>query len=622
MKRILSAAVSLSLLALSLGPAAPQAAAAMARAAGAGTTSLALPAVPKLAPGIGVGINVPALGSSLLAPGLQAPAANPGALTQALMQAPDGAPTPFALSMQALAAPAPEIEGLAARETAEKDFQARIGGGAPAAGDEEVELLVSAPEGSGRQMTESVYPAAFEIPGLGLQETQTAMNVQLGILGVSPALLAQHGVKAIGAVDVINTAVLRAPADQAAAVMSRLQAQGLAVQVSRKFEVPAPQAAEPAARTVGLKEMNRIIGADKLQAELAKVLGEPSRPATFFRGVKAWLGKALNLAVENPVLPWANLDTFVYAEHPYMKGRIEKAVANDTDDQEHGSHTFSTVISVDRWNNNGRVYNIFPGGSASEGDILLKVDMAVKDGALATANSWGDNSGNPEGKIEQLFIKTAAMGVHHSISAGNSGQYGKNTIGGPAIAYHNVDLVLNGKVVGQARRMNSIAASDSEKKTAYFSSQGPGSRTTSRNPEKYKDYPKQFPSRSALGHKLVAAAPKGAGSYVEELGGPGQEMSGTSMSQPGNMGSLLLLTRAILVLLKDYLPAQGQKQLAMDLATFALNQTAEKVDVPDRVGDGFINVWAAYEYAAKALKDNAPAKVLPKVKSFLRSLLA
>jgi hypothetical protein len=246
--------------------------------------------------------------------------------------------------------------------------------------------------------------------------------------------------------------------------------------------------------------------------------------------------------------------------------------------------------------------------------------MAQTDGALATTNSWGDGSGNPEGAIEKLFVKTAEAGMHHSISAGNSGSR-KNTIGGPAIAVSNADLVINGKVIGKVKRIKAIAASDSDKKTAYFSSRGPGSRTTAGSPEQYKDYP-QKPDESGVGVNLVAPVP--AGATVPELGGPGASMSGTSMSNPGVFGSFLLLTRGILVLLKDYLPAipsAAQTQFAMDLARYAMTQTAEKVAPVDEVGDGFVNVWAAFQFAAQTLKDNAPQKALPKVRRFLRGVL-
>ena len=625
MKRILAFAISLSMLVLSWGPAAPAAlanAAAVQTSVQAPTAPLAI--LPALNSGLGTFNGAPALAASLFSPMLSsqlsaapkvllAPAAPvaaaapvvPGALTQKIYQAPDGQPTPFALSMRALAAPAPEYKDMAAGESraaADGDFQQRIGRAAPAvplaADAGEVEFLISAPEGSGRQMTEDVYPAALSLPGTSVRAIDEAMNAQLKNLGVSPDLLAAHEARAIGAVSQINTAVLKVAPDNADLLKAVLESLGLKVQVGRVFHVPQPMQAEPEARTVGLSEMAAVIGADKLQAELRKVLGEPIGPGgkkkvSLVSRAAAWAGRAaraaLGLAVENPVLPWAVLDSWVSVDHPFLKGHFLKSVANDDDGESHGTHTSGTVVGMDRWNTHGRNYNIFPHGSATEGDILFKLNMAQSDGALATTNSWGDGAGDPEGSIEKLFVKTAAAGMHHSISAGNSGSR-KNTVGGPAIAYYNADLVVNGKVVGRVKRIKAIAASDADKKTASFSSRGPGSPTTARNPEQYKDYPHK-PDEAGVGVNLVAPVPKGA--TVPELGGPGGSMSGTSMSNPGVFGAFLLLTRSILVLLKDRLPAvptAEQTQFAMDLARFAMTQTAEKVAEPDQVGDGFINV--------------------------------
>ena len=191
----------------------------------------------------------------------------------------------------------------------------------------------------------------------------------------------------------------------------------------------------------------------------------------------------------------------------------------------------------------------------------------------------------------------------------------------PEGAVASVDLVVNGKVVGKVKRIKAIAASDADKKTAYFSSRGPGSSTTARNPEQYKNYP-QKPDESGVGVNLVAPVPKG--SNVAELGGPGSSMSGTSMSNPGVFGAFLLLTRSILVLLKDKLPVvptAQQTQFAMDLARFAMTQTAEKVAPVDEVGDGFINVSNAFQYADKLLQDNAPSGFKARVRGLLRSFM-
>lgn len=586
MKRSLSLAVSIALLAVSMGPAAPSALARVAASA-----RIAVPVAPAS--------RIPAFSpnASFSAP---SPHATPAPVVSALAtlhRTPEGNPTPFAHTMTSLSAPDLETKDLGgdgASAAAGKDFSNRIG-----QGEGEVELLLSAPEGAGQVMTEDVYPMDMTA-NQSFRQHREALERQLEKLGVSPRTLEAYNARAIGAVSKINTAVLKVSAADAELLQSVLAAQGLNVQRGRTFEVPKPQAAEPSARTVGLKEMSKVINADKLQAALAQVLGDPdAKPSLLAKALK-WLGKAFGAAaVENPKLPWAVLDTWVAATHPYLAGRITKSVANDADSETHGTHTASTVVGVDRWNYEGRNYNIFPGGSASESDILFKMNMAQEDGALATTHSWGDGSGNPAGAIEKLFIKGAENGIHHSISAGNAGR--KNSVGGPAIGVYETDLVINGKVIGKVKRIKAIAASDADKKTASFSSRGPGSRITSTKPE-YKNYP-QKPDESGVGVNLVAAVPTGA--TVPELGGPGAAMSGTSMSNPGVFGAFLLLTRAVLVLLKDGLPegsAAARTQLAMDVARYAMTQTAEKVAGPDEVGDGFINVWAAFEYAAKLLK--------------------
>ncbi|MFA6030953.1 MAG: S8 family serine peptidase [Elusimicrobiota bacterium] len=642
MKRLLSTAVASALLLLSFSPCTPVVAQVVVGASAhsapvapvmpvaglnagalAGTLNLGASALNgNLAPLLQNGLRaLPVVAAKVqaAAPAAAQTAASQGGVATQALQTPDGRPTPFASTMQALGEKTPEFKDMPAgaqKDEAGRDFSARIGEGAPAAvaaNDPvapEVELLVSAADGSGRQLTQDIYPEYLSQTS-NLKAVETALQKQLLAFGITRSLLSVHGATALGTVASINTTVLRVPGKDADSLRDALKALGLEVQVGRTFALPKPMEAEPAAKTIGLKEMNAVIGADKLQAELKKVLGEPAAPApeagkaSFLQRAATWLkSKLLGTAVENPVLPFALLDSWSFVDHPFMKGHYLKSVANDNDGEAHGTHTGGTIIGVDIYNYAGRNYNIFPNGSASEGDILFKLNMAQKDGALATSNSWGDGSGNPAGAIEKLFTKQASEGMHHSISAGNSGSR-KNTIGGPAIAYHNVDLVINGKVIGQVKRIKAIAASDSDKKTAYFSSRGKGSPTTARDPQ-YKDWP-QKPDESGVGVNLVAPVPSGA--TVPELGGPGQSMSGTSMSNPGVFGGFMLLTRGILVLLKDYLPAlQGAEltQFAMDLARYSMTQTAEKVAPLDEVGDGFINVWNSFQYAAKLLKDNAP----------------
>ncbi|MBI4425041.1 MAG: S8 family serine peptidase [Elusimicrobia bacterium] len=624
MKRLVSLTVSLSLLSLSLGPAAPSALA-LALAATARTAPVALAptgvigaaSLQLAAPAAGLGLSPAAAGLQGLALDvLPAPA---GALAVQALQTPAGQPTPFARSLEALSAEAPDFakagdQGSSA--LARDDFQARIGDGpAPAPDAPEVEFIVSGSEGSQGQITQDVFPGYLNERGLAPAARRAALEQQLRQLGVSPSLLQMHEASALGTIRRTNTAVIRVPRARADGLAENLRASGLDVQVGRIFTVPEKIQLDAQARTVGLKEMSGVIGADKLQEALKKVLGDPSKPKA---APSRWLRKALGLAAENPVLPWAVLDTWVAVAHPYLKGKFLKSVKNEDDGEEHGTHTAGTVVGVDIFNTHGRTYNIFPNGSASEGDILMKLNLAYSDGALATTNSWGDGRGNPEGAIEKLFVKGAAEGVHHDIAAGNSGS-SKNTVGGPAIAVHDVDLVINGKKIGTVKRIKAIAAADADKATAYFSSRGKGSRETSTNP-KYKNYP-QKPDETGVGVNLRAPVPKGT--HDPELGGPASAMSGTSMSTPGAFGAHLLLTRGILVLLKDYLPAlPGPKltEFAMDLARYSMTQTDLKGQPADDQGDGFINVWAAFEHAGKLLRENAPKGIGTNLRQTARAL--
>ncbi|OGR57484.1 MAG: hypothetical protein A2X36_04505 [Elusimicrobia bacterium GWA2_69_24] len=683
MKSMLSVALSLSLVLSAFGPGVTAASAAAMAAPVLTRTAPTAPVMP-IAPLGGLlsqgllqtnpGLTLPSLGSGLTsvgAPALQAvslqagvqampgaapilPASRlsaqalqgPATLKAALLaaqgvQQPGTQATPFARTMGALSAETPGFQDMgtaASKSEAGRDFESRIGGGnsVPVAATDpspkEVELIVTADEKSGRQLTADIYPAYLNEPGMTAQKLDTALQQQLMMFGITKSLLGVHNAAALGTIAKINTTVIRVPADQAASLMSAFAALGLETQIGRTFERPKPQEAEPAAKTVSLKQMVSIIRADQLQADLKKVLGEPAAPApeqqaqakpSFIASavsfVKTVVRKALfGVAAVNPILPFAVLDSWAAVDHPFLKGHYIKSVDNSDDGEAHGTHTSGTIIGVDIFNFQGRNYNIFPNGSASEGDILFKLSMAQKDGALATSNSWGDGSGNPAGAIEKLFVKTAAEGMHHSVSAGNSGSR-KNTIGGPAIAVYLADLILNGKLIGKLKRIKAIAASDADKKTAYFSSRGPGSPTTARDPQ-YKDYP-QKPDESGVGVNLVAPVPKGA--TVPELGGPGESMSGTSMSNPGVFGGMMLLTRGILVLLKDYLPKLSDKELtqfAMDLARYSMTQTAQKVAPVDEVGDGFIDIQASFEYATKLLKDATPQRAAVRVHAALRSL--
>ena len=65
-------------------------------------------------------------------------------------------------------------------------------------------------------------------------------------------------------------------------------------------------------------------------------------------------------------------------------------------------------------------------------------------------------------------------------------------------------------------------------------------------------------------------------------------------------------------------------QFAMDLARYSMTETAQKVAPADQVGDGFIDIWGAFEFAAKTLKENQATpvqKMAVGLHRFMRRLL-
>ncbi|HAM35444.1 MAG TPA: hypothetical protein DEB40_05140 [Elusimicrobia bacterium] len=506
------------------------------------------------------------------------------------------------------------------KSAADDDFAARLGGKAAAAVSQDdpsspAEIIVTVPEGAG--LTRDINRG---------QTREPWAQGQIAQIGISQNDLARYHASLFGGVSKINTLIFKAPRQDGQAFIAFLSAKGYEARFGKI--IPKPEPIVVMARKVGLAEMASIIRADRLQKELKKVLGEPRAAAAKPSGLSAawqWIKARarrafLGVAPANPDLPWAILDGYSWIKHPFLKGHFTKEVDNSSDGGSHGTHTAGTVVGMDIFNFSGRAYNIFPGGDATEGDILLKLNAAQADGALATTNSWGDTTGDPKDPIAQLFVKQAADGMHHSISAGNSGPY-PNTIGGPAIATYESDLAINGKVVGKVKRIKAIAATEADMKTARFSSRGPGSRTTQSQPDLYKDYSMK-PDEAGVGVNLVAPVPNGP--MVPELGGPGQAMSGTSMSNPGVFGGFMLLSRAVLVLLADYLPQLPEKELkifAMDVARYAMTQTARRIEAPENQGDGFIDVWEAFQFSAKLLKSSAHGSVKTALRQGARRLM-
>ena len=191
MKSLLSVALSLSLLASALGPGASAAVVANLAAPaaptvnvtpvapfGAGVSQWIQVAPALVAPGLWPTLSLP-VAQPLQAPGAQPVLARPVAAAAVPQAAPvqslravsqvrqaaaaQEGETPFARTMKDLSQEMPEFNGMGSGESkaaAEQDFQARIGepGAATVSGsqDDMVEFIVSAKEGSGRQVTQDI----------------------------------------------------------------------------------------------------------------------------------------------------------------------------------------------------------------------------------------------------------------------------------------------------------------------------------------------------------------------------------------------------------------------------------------------------------------------------------
>ena len=166
-------------------------------------------------------------------------------------------------------------------------------------------------------------------------------------------------------------------------------------------------------------------------------------------------------------------------------------------------------------------------------------------------------------------------------AAGNASS-GKNTIGAPAI------VTYKDPATG-AIRVVSVAAAGRDKKIAYFSSRGPGSPKTSKDP----NWKGQRPDATAIGYNIEGAWPANLGDAdrTDPEKGTVKAISGTSMSTPGFAGAISMLTMLFGVTEK------GEKLDAIIVAVMStLENTGQGVN---NEGQGFLNVSAAYEALVK-----------------------
>ena len=633
--KALSVALSVSLISLP----ASQAAAAAVQAAAVTAPLTPAPTLPGLQTGLAP-TSVPlSLAPALALPRQSLPGLSPATLAPALPASPVRTLQPVLQPVRQ-----PDVQpAAAARQTLETGAaQVKEAADAPAGqgpaldslftGSEkpsdEVSVIVDVPAALGR-VTEDIHAQDLD--------SERSCYAQAYRAGIPRELIKEHGARPFGSLRRLNMVILKAPKSEAPDLAKRLESMGYDTKLRDSFKMTLDEGAPPVFHRVSLSEMAHIIRADLLQTELKKVLGEPLLPSKerflnqtmpILAKAFAWLKKtflsvALGISPLNPALPWAILDTYVKTDHPFLQERFVGETKNKPDDEIHGTHTAGTVVGVDIFNWLGRAYDILPGGWYDQAETLMLVNQAANDGALATTNSWGKHEGNPDADETKLFQKLAAEGIHSNIAAGNSGDWGSDSVGAPGIAYHFVDFLVNGMPAGRAKRIKTVASADHEMKTAESSSRGPGSVTTAENFEEYTGYPRK-PDEAGIGMHLVAPT-FGPGEFVRfepELGGLGRPLSGTSMAAPGTFGAFMLLTRGILVLLADYLPRLHGRDLtlfAMDLARLAMTKTGRKAAPEIEQGDGFVDVWAAFEYSAALLKA-ANTRALPAAREMFRSL--
>ncbi len=408
---------------------------------------------------------------------------------------------------------------------------------------------------------------------------QQAMLAQLETAGLDSAALEPYKGTPLATYARINAATIRVEGASVAQFTKEMSERGFKVYANteRKIIRPVPVSPEdmdPASRNaVTMDENLKIVKADTVQSIAEKQWGKPE--LGFWSGLWAKMFKT-----EAPQPKFGVIDSGADVSHPLLK-RV-KEVKNMTsganvDDIGHGSWVTSTVLHLAPWSRNTTHYKTFLNGSATTDDILKALTQAGNDGNLIISNSWGDDEGDPTGPDAQLVKKLASEGHIMVFAAGNAGS-GKNTIGAPAIVTYK-DATTG------AIRVVSVAAAGRDKKIAYFSSRGPGSPKTAKDPN-YKD---QRPDLTAVGYNIEGAWPAALGDADRTDGEKGtvKAISGTSMSTPGVAGALALLAMMFGVTEK------GEK---LDAIVNAVMSTLEKTGQGiNNEGEGFLNVDAAYK---------------------------
>jgi len=412
---------------------------------------------------------------------------------------------------------------------------------------------------------------------------QQAMLAQLETAGLDAAALEPYSATPLATYARINAATIRIDRASIADFWTDMADRGFTVYANseRRIISPVPVTPEqmdPEARNaVTMDENLKIVKADTVISIAERQWGKPE--------LGLWAGLWAKVFKSAPVQPkFGVIDSGADLSHPLLK-RV-KEVKNMTsgeniDDIGHGSWVHSTVLHMAPWSRATTHYKTFLNGGATLDDILKSLTQAGNDGNLVISNSWGDDEGDPNGPDALLVKKLASEGhimVFAAGNAGSAGPSGKNTIGAPAI------VTYKDPTTGAIRVM-SVAAAGRDKKIAYFSSRGPGSPTTSKDPT----YKAHRPDLTAVGYNIEGAWPAALNEAdrVDGEKGPVKAISGTSMSTPGVAGALMLLTMMFGV---------TEKGAKLDAIVNAVMSTLEKTGQGlDNEGEGFMNVDAAYK---------------------------
>ncbi|MCZ4511475.1 S8 family peptidase [Streptomyces sp. ActVer] len=274
-------------------------------------------------------------------------------------------------------------------------------------------------------------------------------------------------------------------------------------------------------------------GSARTASGIANVWLDGVRKASLDKSVKqigadkAWAagfdGKGVKIAV---------LDTGVDSTHPDLKGQVvaEKnfsAAPDATDKYGHGTHVASIAAGTGA-KSAGKYKGVAPGaqllngkvlddnGFGDDSGILAGMDWAAEQGADIVNLSLGGGDTPEVDPLEAQVNKLSEeKGILFAIAAGNSGQFGEQTVGSP----------------GSAAAALTVGAVDDSDKLADFSSTGPGLDGAIK------------PDVTAPGVDTTAASAKGS-IIAQEVGeNPAGyvTISGTSMATPHVAGAAAIL---------------------------------------------------------------------------------